>query len=115
MPQLQGRYLPQVQQESPLVRRTPLLEDPQELQGLPVLRLGQQAGQSLHLPGFRGLRVLTKSTLLQALPTGKALLPAAGLGVLIGALARGSDGIDWIFALLVCSAVVTAIAQQTLP
>ncbi|MDQ3863563.1 MAG: hypothetical protein M3317_08705 [Actinomycetota bacterium] len=45
----------------------------------------------------------------------KALLPAVVLGVLVGALARGSSGIGWIFALLVCSAVVTAIAQQTLP
>jgi hypothetical protein len=53
--------------------------------------------------------VLTKATPFTA------LLPAAGLGVLVGALARGSDGIAWIFALLVCSAVMTAIAQQTLP
>jgi hypothetical protein len=53
--------------------------------------------------------VLTKPTLL------KALLPAVGLGVLVGAFARGSSGIGWIFALLVCSAMVSAIAQQTLP
>jgi len=53
--------------------------------------------------------MLTKSTLL------RALLPAAGLGVLVGAFARGPSGIGWIFALLVCSAVVTGIAQQTLP
>lgn len=109
MPQLQGRYLPQVPQEGLHVRRTPLLEDPQGLQDLPVLRLGHQTGQPLHLPGTRGLRVLTKSTPFTA------LLPAAGLGVLVGTLARGSEGIAWIFALLVCSAVMTAIAQQTLP
>ena len=109
MPQLQGRHLPQVPQESVLVRRTALLEDSQGLQDLPVLRLGHQTGRPLHLPGVRGLRVLTKS------PPFTALLPAAGLGVLVGALARGSDGIAWIFALLVCSAVMTAIAQQTLP
>jgi len=44
-----------------------------------------------------------------------ALLPAVGLGVLVGAFARTSGEVGWIFALLVCSAAVTAIAQQTLP
>jgi len=44
-----------------------------------------------------------------------ALLPAVGLGILVGVLARGPSGVGWIFALLLCSAVVTAIAQQTLP
>ena len=53
--------------------------------------------------------MLTKSTLLTA------LFPAVGLGVLVGAFARGPSGVGWIFALLVCSAVVTAIVQQTLP
>jgi len=53
--------------------------------------------------------VLTKSTLLTA------LLPAVGLGLLVGAFARSSNGIGWIFALLLSSAVVTAFAQQTLP
>jgi hypothetical protein len=53
--------------------------------------------------------VLTKPTVLTA------LLPAVGLGVLVGAFARSSSGIGWIFALLVCSAMVSAIAQQTLP
>lgn len=43
------------------------------------------------------------------------LLPAAGLGILVGAFARNTGEVGWIFALLVCSAVVTAIAQQTLP
>jgi hypothetical protein len=52
--------------------------------------------------------VLTRPTLLNA------LLPA-GLGVLVGAFARSSSEVAWIFALLVGSAVVTAIAQQTLP
>lgn len=61
------------------------------------------------MPWFRGLRVLTRSTVITA------LLPAAGLGVFVGTLAHGSSGIGWIFGLLVCSAVVTAIAQQTLP
>ncbi len=45
----------------------------------------------------------------------RTLLPAAGLGALVGAITRGPEGIGWIFALLVLSAVVTAIAQQTLP
>lgn len=53
--------------------------------------------------------MLTKATLV------RTLLPAAGLGVLVGAFARGPTGVGWIFGLLVCSAVVTAIAQQTLP
>ena len=54
------------------------------------------------------LPMLTKVT-----PLG--VLPAAGLGVLVGVLARSSGELGWIFALLVCSAVVTAVAQQTLP
>ena len=86
-----------------------MLENPFGLQGLPMLRLDQREWQALHLPRFRGLRVLTKATLL------RALLPAAGLGVIVGAFAQGSSGIGWIFGLLVCSAVVTAVAQQTLP
>jgi hypothetical protein len=53
--------------------------------------------------------LLTKSRLVTA------LLPAAGLGVLVGALARSTSEVGWIFALLVGSAAVTAIAQQTLP
>ena len=63
----------------------------------------------MYLPRLRRLRVLTMSTLL------RALLPAAGIGVLVGAFARSSSEIGWIFALLVCSAVITGIAQQTLP
>ena len=91
------------------MRRAPLLEDPYRLQSLPVLRLGHQGWAPLYLPRLRRLRVLTRPTLL------KSLLPAAGLGVLVGAFARSSSEVGWIFALLVCSAVVTAIAQQTLP
>jgi hypothetical protein len=70
-----------------------------------VLRLGQRGRLPLHMPRFRGLRVLTKS----------ALLPALGLGALVGASALGSEGTGWIFALLVLSAAGAAIAQQTLP
>lgn len=45
-----------------------------------------------------------------------SILPAAvGLGALIGVFTRGPEGVGWIFALLVLSAAVTAIAQQTLP
>ncbi len=61
------------------------------------------------MPRFRGLRLLTKQPILGA------LLPAVGLGVLVGAFTHGAEGIGWIFALLVLSAMVTAIAQQTLP
>jgi hypothetical protein len=74
-----------------------------------VLRLDHQGWSPLCLPRLSGSRVLIKPTLLNA------LLPAAGLGALVGAFARSSSEVDWIFALLVCSAVVTAIAQQTLP
>ena len=43
------------------------------------------------------------------------LLPAVGLGALLGAFVRGNEGIGWIFALLILSSTLTAIAQQTLP
>ena len=86
-----------------------MLENPYRLQGLPVLRLDQRERPPLHLPWFRGPRVLTKPTLLAA------LVPAVGLGVLVGVFARGPSGVGWIFALLLCSAVVTALVQQTLP
>ena len=49
----------------------------------------------------------------RATPFG-VLLPA-GLLALAGAFSLGLEGRGWIFALLVLSAVVTAIAQQTLP
>jgi len=45
----------------------------------------------------------------------KVLVPAVGAGTLAGLVARGSGGGVWVFALLVLSAVVVAIAQQTLP
>jgi hypothetical protein len=102
--------VPQLPQAGYLyVRGTPLLEDSYRLQGLSVLRLDQQAWWPLHLPRLRGSRVLTKPRLFDA------LLPAAGLGILVGALARSTGEAGWIFALLVGSAVATAIAQQTLP
>jgi hypothetical protein len=47
--------------------------------------------------------------------TRSALLPAVGLVALGGALALGFEGTGWIFGLLVLSAALTAIAQQTLP
>jgi len=107
---LQTCSLPPLHQEGqPHLRRRPLLENPYRLQDLPVLRLDQREPSSLHLPRFGGLRVLKKPSLLAA------LVPAIGLGVLVGAFARGPSGVDWIFALLLCSAVVTAIVQQTLP
>ena len=86
-----------------------MLENPDRLQGFPVLRLEELERQALHMPRFRGLRVLTRSVPF------KALLLAAGLGVLVGAFSRGPGEIAWIFALLVGSAVVTSIVQQTLP
>ena len=50
----------------------------------------------------------------RATPFG-VLLPAAGLLALAWALSLGFEGMGWIFALLVLAAVVTALAQQTLP
>ena len=44
----------------------------------------------------------------------RVLLPA-GLVALAGAFSLGVEGMGWIFALLVLSAAVTAIVQQTLP
>ncbi len=55
------------------------------------------------------LLLLTKSA-----PSG-VLLSAVGIGVLVGAFTRGAEGTGWILGLLVLSAAITAIAQQTLP
>lgn len=44
----------------------------------------------------------------------RVLLPA-GLVALAGAFSLGVGGMGWILALLVLSAAVTAIVQQTLP
>ena len=43
------------------------------------------------------------------------LILAVGGGVLAGVAVRGPDGAWWMLALLVLSAALTAIAQQTLP
>jgi len=51
--------------------------------------------------------LLTKATHLRVLP--------AGLVALAAAFSLSFEGIGWIFALLILSAAVTAIAQQTLP
>lgn len=36
-------------------------------------------------------------------------------GAIVGTIARGSGGMGWLVALLVSSAILVAIAQQTLP
>jgi hypothetical protein len=105
MQHLQRRQLPPLSQACLRVRWKPVLENPYRLQGLPVLRLGQRGWLPLHMPRVHRLRVLTRS----------ALLPAVGLVALGGALALGFEGTGWIFGLLVLSAALTAIAQQTLP
>ena len=43
------------------------------------------------------------------------LILAVGVGVLGGVAARGPGGAWWMLSLLVLSAALTAIAQQTLP
>ena len=53
--------------------------------------------------------------LMKAAPSGVLLTAAVGIGALGGAFALGSGGTGWIFGLLVLSAALTAIAQQTLP
>jgi hypothetical protein len=45
----------------------------------------------------------------------RVLLPATGLVALVGASSLSVERTGWLFALLVLSAMVTAIAQQTLP
>jgi hypothetical protein len=45
----------------------------------------------------------------------RIVAPVVGFGVLASLLARGFGGTGWVFALLVLSAVVAAIVQQTLP
>jgi len=45
----------------------------------------------------------------------RILVSAVGFGVLASLVARGFGGTGWVFALLVLSAAVAAIAQQTLP
>ncbi len=45
----------------------------------------------------------------------KVLAPALGAGTLVGLIAHSSGGAGSVFVLLVLSAVVVAIAQQTLP
>ena len=57
---------------------------------------------------------LPHSMLRKATPLG-VLLPTVGVGALAGASMRAAGGNGWIFALLVLSAAVTALAQQTLP
>jgi hypothetical protein len=42
-------------------------------------------------------------------------VPAAGIGVLVGILGRGPNGMGWAYAMLILSAVVVAVVQQTLP
>ncbi len=43
------------------------------------------------------------------------LIPAVAFGVLAGVAAQGPAGASWMLALLVLSAALTAVVQQTLP
>lgn len=70
-----------------------------------MLRFHQRERHPLYMP----LLLLMKSA------PSKVLLPAVGIGALVGTLALGYEGEGWIFGLLILSAVITAIAQQTLP
>ena len=53
--------------------------------------------------------------LTKAAPSWVLLTAAVGIGALGGALTIGFGGTGGIFGLLVLSAALTAIAQQTLP
>jgi hypothetical protein len=70
----------------------------------PLLRLDKRIWTPVHMPGL----LLTRTTPF------RVLLPA-GLVALAGAFSLGFGGMGCIFALLVLSAAVTAIVQQTLP
>ncbi len=53
--------------------------------------------------------------LTRATPFGVLFPAAGGIIALAGAFSLSFEGMGWIFALLVLAAVVTALAQQTLP
>ena len=94
----------------PLPQWGTVLEDPYGLPRLPVLRLDQQGDRhAVRLPRVRGQGVLRTAVPL------RILVSAVGFGVLASLVARGFGGTGWVFALLVLSAAVAAIAQQTLP
>jgi hypothetical protein len=95
------------------LRREPLLADGRPCRGrvprhIPVLRLARRF-RRLHLPRVSGQGVL------RAAVSSWVLVPAVGVGVLGGVAARGPGGAWWMLVLLVLSAALTAIAQQTLP
>jgi hypothetical protein len=73
-----------------------------------VLRLARRFWP-LHLPRVPGQGVLRTAA------SPGILIPVVGFAILASVAARGSGGAGWILALLVLSAAVTAIAQQTLP
>jgi hypothetical protein len=53
--------------------------------------------------------------LLRAATAVAVLAPAVGIGTLVGVAASGSGGMGGVYAVLILSAAVVAIAQQTLP
>ncbi len=61
------------------------------------------------MPWLRGQGVLRTAVPLRIVAS------AVGFGVLVSLVARGFGGMGWVFALLVLSAAVAAIVQQTLP
>lgn len=64
----------------------------------------------MHLPRLRGHRLLRSVAIV------KSLVPAAGLGgIALGFAVRGPGVGESVFALLVLSAVLVAVVQQTLP
>ncbi|MDQ4127377.1 MAG: hypothetical protein M3151_05425 [Actinomycetota bacterium] len=53
--------------------------------------------------------------MLRTVLSHRIVASAVGFGVLVSLVARGFGGTGWVFALLVLSAAVAAIVQQTLP
>ena len=73
----------------------------------PLLRLDKPRLDAFAYAGFLGY-LLTRTTPFKVLLPAAACCPCRGFSL-------GSGEMGWIFALLVCSAAVTAIVQQTLP
>jgi hypothetical protein len=61
------------------------------------------------------LLYLHNHALLRVATLVRTLAPAIGIGLLVGLAARGFGGMGWVYAVLILSAAVVALAQQTLP
>ena len=53
--------------------------------------------------------------MLRAASTAAVLALPVGLGAIVGVSAHDFDRVGWVYAVLILSAAVVALAQQTLP